>query len=234
MELAAKAATPGRREKYRRAGEKASSEAGFRKSDFQRALKQLDKVSRSPDPARTFVDVLPLLLDTFPEFKAHLWEFMAVTRAVLDAEENVARFAGEPARIIADLAADNVVRAGARRRVLDVEMLEAPTVAATLGSRSVNPSQYANNRRKKGDIVGVPVQHRYLFPAFQFDADRKTVIDAVLKVNHLLGAAEDPWGVASWWVAGNDRLDGARPMDEVPARPNDVLSAARSVVAPLG
>ncbi len=191
----------------------------------------------SPDAhgaASKAVEELPRLLETIPAFTGRSWAVATVMRAILDSEREVDEFAGAAASVVAELARDNVIRAGARRAVLDVEMLEAAAVAQALGSRAKNAGEIASRRRRKGDLLGVPVNNRYLYPAFQFDLARQHVVVAVQQVNHLLGAAEDPWGVASWWVGANGRLRGARPMDIASTDPDTVMAAAQSIVAPIG
>jgi hypothetical protein len=44
-------------------------------------------------------------------------------------------------------------------------------------------------------------------PAFQFGADGHP-IQVVLRINRILEARDDPWGVADWWLGGNAWLDG--------------------------
>jgi hypothetical protein len=43
-------------------------------------------------------------------------------------------------------------------------------------------------------------------PAFQFGSDGAP-LPLVLRINRLLGADEDPWGVADWWLGRNAWLD---------------------------
>ncbi len=56
----------------------------------------------------------------------------------------------------------------------------------------------------------------------------------VAKVNEVLDAASDPWGVASWWLSVNARL-GSRPMDLVgTGEAEAVIRAAEATLQPLG
>jgi len=65
-------------------------------------------------------------------------------------------------------------------------------------------------------------------PAFQFGADGLP-LPVVVGVNRFLGAADDPWGVADWWLGPDARLG------EVPVRllgtgrDADLWAAARAV-----
>lgn len=65
------------------------------------------------------------------------------------------------------------------------------------------------------------------WPAFQFARDDGPV-PVVLAVNHVLGAAADPVGVADWWLSRNGWL-GARPSELIGAVPDEhLVSAARA------
>lgn len=68
------------------------------------------------------------------------------------------------------------------------------------GSKDANRRNKASRLRRKADIVGLDVGGRTLYPAFQFDRRSGSVRPRVAQINHLLDAAGDPWGVASWWV----------------------------------
>ncbi len=56
----------------------------------------------------------------------------------------------------------------------------------------------------------------------------KRVHSVVARVNHLLGARDDPWGVASWWISDHPRLGGACPRDLVGSGQEDTLIALAS------
>ena len=77
-----------------------------------------------------------------------------------------------------------------------------------LGSRSANPRQYANRLRAAGDLVALPQRGRFLYPAFQIDAERHAVREPVAEDNRVLGAADDASGVASWWLLPSATLGG--------------------------
>ncbi|MCH0565770.1 DUF3168 domain-containing protein [Streptomyces sp. MUM 136J] len=65
-------------------------------------------------------------------------------------------------------------------------------------------------------------------PAFQFDREGRPR-DVVVAVNRMLGAAEDPWGVADWWLGPNPWLATA-PALLLGAGLDGQLLAAASVV----
>ncbi|WP_159074391.1 DUF3168 domain-containing protein [Streptomyces dioscori] len=65
-------------------------------------------------------------------------------------------------------------------------------------------------------------------PAFQFDGEGRP-LPVVLRVNELLGAAHDPWGVADWWLGANLWL-GAAPASLLRTNANAQLLAAAGAV----
>jgi hypothetical protein len=71
-------------------------------------------------------------------------------------------------------------------------------------------------------LIALPTDEGTVYPAFQFD-DLGVPIPVVVEINGVLGASEDPWGVADWWLAVDADL-GASPADL--AR-GDVEAAAR-------
>jgi hypothetical protein len=66
-------------------------------------------------------------------------------------------------------------------------------------------------------------------PAFQFDTEGRP-LPVVSAINTLLRAAEDPWGVADWWLGANAWLGGV-PADLLGRVDDDVL--ARAAMAEL-
>lgn len=69
---------------------------------------------------------------------------------------------------------------------------------------------------------------RVSLPAFQFTRAGE-LKPLVLRINRLLGADDDPWGVADWWLCPNVWL-GATPAEVLGAVDDDVLVAAAAVV----
>lgn len=67
----------------------------------------------------------------------------------------------------------------------------------------------------------------FRFPAFQFDWAGRPIA-TVLAVNERLGADDDPWGAADWWLGDNAWLD-AVPADLL-GRRDDLLMAAVDAV----
>ena len=112
-------------------------------------------------------------------------------------------------------------------------MIEPRDAAVALGANRANREK-VRRYRERSWLLGLLAGRGYLYPAFQFDAERRDVFPEVRAVNEGLGAASDPWGVASWWVSRHDRL-GARPVDLVGSdRADDLVTVAGAVVEPVG
>ncbi len=108
-------------------------------------------------------------------------------------------------------------------------MLESSAVAEALGRTGTNGREAASKLRLASRLVGIRQQNKYLYPAFQFDFVDQRVNDNVQMVNRLLDAVDDPWGVSSWWVASNPRLEGKAPKDLLGTdREDDLPALARS------
>lgn len=122
-----------------------------------------------------------------------------------------------------------------RQAIFEEKMLDATTVSKLLRSRSMNPRQYANALRTRGEIVGLPERNQYMYPEFQFDGRRHRVYPEVIQVNKLLDAARDPWGVASWWITPHGFLRGRAPRNLIGTSEASTLpNLARALVEPAG
>ncbi|KXF48870.1 hypothetical protein AXA44_02025 [Rhodococcus sp. SC4] len=129
----------------------------------------------------------------------------------------------QAARIGADLVDDAIAQAdleqAARRHILDHPMLTAGQVAAVL-HRPAADRTVASRLRTTGKVVALPVGNSYRYPAFQFDEATASVRDTVAAINTALGAATDPWGVASWWLTPSTRLPEGQTPADLAADPN--------------
>jgi hypothetical protein len=67
-------------------------------------------------------------------------------------------------------------------------------------------------------------------PAFQFGQDGLP-IETVLRINERLGAHDDPWGAADWWLADNAWLD-VIPAELIGRRDDLLLAAADAATRP--
>lgn len=143
-------------------------------------------------------------------------EIGALIVAVLSEDVTVELHAGSPVNVRTDLNDElrrTVIRSAAHRAVLAEDLLDSRAVAQALGRTGQNAREAASTLRRAGRLVGIPHQRRYLYPAFQFDLAVRGLRPVVSRVNQELGAAEDPWGVASWWVSSHSRLGGRSPKD---------------------
>ena len=118
--------------------------------------------------------------------------------------EMTRRVAGTPARVLDDLVQSMVEQARIRgeviRTIWQEPMLTPAAAAVALGARKSNREKVRRHRERSW-LVGLPSGGGYLYPAFQFDAERRDVFPEVRAVNERLDAVGDPWGVASWWIS---------------------------------
>lgn len=190
------------------------------------------------------VAVLTRVIRSHPRLERFRDELLTVLQTALVRDDVAQAIAGEPRRVVTEddvmtadeLLAEARVAGEAHRTVLGEDMLDAAAVSKALGSRSTNLRQYANDRRRRGDLIGVPHRNQYLYPAFQIDRDAHRVDPVVQRVNRLLGADEDPWGVASWWLSPSGRLRGRPPRDclDAPELRERLPEIAEALVEPLG
>ena len=147
----------------------------------------------------------------------------------------VRQLGGEPRQVLDE--AGQAIMAQARLQGEAIQaiwrepMLEPKDAAVALGARPTNREK-VRQYRERSWLVGMPSGRGYLYPAFQFDQERRDVFAEVRAVNERLEAASDPWGVASWWISPHARL-GARPADLVGANRGDDLVAVATAVAEL-
>lgn len=143
----------------------------------------------------------------------------------------------EAVRHLRGAVARELLRREARDRLMDEPTLTSDEVSTLLGSRATNTRQYAMELRQRGELLGIEVGNRYLYPEFQFDRDRMAIFDVVKEVAKILGADADPWGVLSWWVSPNSRLSGHKaPKDLLHDRDRhgDLLELAEAVAEDAG
>ena len=147
------------------------------------------------------------------------------------------RLGGEPRRVLDE--AEQTVMVQARlqgeavRTIWREPMLEPRDAAVALGANRTNREK-VRRYRERSWLLGLPASRGYLYPAFQFDAQRRDVFPEVRVVNERLEAASDPWGVASWWISRHDRL-GARPVELIGTdRSDDLATVAEAAVEPIG
>lgn len=144
----------------------------------------------------------------------------------------VRELAGGP-HLTSMLADETLVASEAVATIWQERMLESNEISVALGGRPGNREK-ARVLRERSELLGLPHGRGFVYPSFQVDPRRKDLRVEVREVNKILDAAADPWGVASWWVSGNDRLDGERPLDVVSSsRAPSVVAAAKAMAEPI-
>ena len=149
----------------------------------------------------------------------------------------VRQVGGEPRRVLDDVAqvvvTQSMLKGEAIQTIWQQPMLEPKDAAVALGARATNREK-VRQYRERSWLLGLPVGRGYLYPAFQFDAERRDLFPEVRSVNERLDAADDSWGVASWWVSRHARL-GERPVELVGTdRADDLVAVAAAVTELVG
>ncbi len=191
--------------------------------EWERAVSLLAGAKTAAERERALVSFAAEVSPTLPGLGRHRVSLLAFLRSAGLAEGLAEELAGDPCIVVdevelprfndADVLTESALRGQVRARVYESELLTASAVSHLLGSSSKNPRQLANRRRVASRLLGVPHRNQYLYPAFQIDSARGRVYPAAEQANMLLCAAEDPWGVASWWLAPSGRLGGTAPAD---------------------
>lgn len=200
------------------------------------------------------VDVLNRLADALPFSDASLLDAAAAIAArhrglegqetrlrgllgLLTLRDALAGEGTEPHHVFDEL--EWTVTASARledeaiRTIWREPMLRPGAAAVALGAR-VSNREKVRRLRGRSLLLGLPHGNGFLYPAFQFDSLRRSIFSEVQAVNERLSSAEDPWGVASWWMSQHSRL-GCRPVDLVGTdRADDLPAAAGAMTEPLG
>ena len=166
------------------------------------------------------------------ESRLRSWLMLITLRSDL-----VRQLGGEPRRVLDE--AGRTVMAQARlqgeatQTIWREPMLEPRHAAVALGARETNREK-VRQYRERSWLMGLPFGRGYLYPAFQFDPERRDVYAEVRAVNERLETAGDPWGAASWWISRHARLD-ARPADLVGTdRADDLVAVAEAVTELVG
>lgn len=203
-------------------------------SEVRELSRRLSRSAASPDD---WLDAGAELAARHPDLEGKASELRSLLAWEASKSKMAHELAGEPRHLVtaSELQGERQVRI-AGEAIADVwkePILEPREVALALGAKESNREK-VSSLRKRSWLLGVPRNRGYLYPAFQIDLSRRQVFPEVRAVNQELGAAEDAWGVASWWLSSNDRL-GARPADLVgSSRSEDLVEAAKALTAPIG
>ncbi len=142
---------------------------------------------------------------------------------------------GDPRQVLDDagqaLMAQARLQGDAMRTIWREPMFEPKDAAVALGAKATNREK-VRQYRERSWLLGLPSGRGYLYPAFQFDHERRDVFAEVRAVNEQLEAGNDPWGAASWWISRHARL-GARPADLVGTDRGDDLVAVAAAATEL-
>ncbi len=114
----------------------------------------------------------------------------------------------------------------------EYEVLDADQVHEIFGSKARNRSALAARWRSGKKIFAVQHRGRFLYPAFQFDAQGRPR-QVISKVLAALGTEVGGWQTALWFASPNGWLDGEKPVDLLDREPSAVPDAAADVAEPV-
>jgi hypothetical protein len=159
------------------------------------------------------------------ELSAVTEEVVGYLRFVEGSDQRLDALAGRP--LLLDTAMRAETYAGQfHRQVFDeVPMVNAKWVADLLGPVS-DVRGFMRRLRASSDIVALKHGNTFVYPAFQFSAERREVKPAVAEANRLLRSATDPWGALAWWTAPNPRWGRRRPIEHADDRRLVALAGA--------
>lgn len=149
--------------------------------------------------------------------------------------EREERLATAPSRRAAELAQwlelADPLRARLREPSSAAKEVERASTARLLAAPALSADELRGGDSEDPDLIRLDdADGAGRWPAFQFAADGSPV-PIVRTVNRILGASEDPLGVADWWLGENGWLGGV-PARLVGTLPGDqLIAAARAATA---
>ncbi|MGN5236376.1 hypothetical protein [Rhodococcus sp. SJ-3] len=116
-----------------------------------------------------------------------------------------------------DILDEKTVLGDAVEHILSFPHLSAKEVANQYNKNWTNPSDALRKLSAKGEVIGLKRAGKFRYPEFQFSQSDEAN-QVARKGNVDLGARDDPWGVASWWLSPNpsaeDRKSPAQLLNE--------------------
>ncbi|WP_213578571.1 Abi family protein [Rhodococcus sp. USK13] len=91
----------------------------------------------------------------------------------------------------------------------DVGLVLAPT------SEPRSRTSIVRRERSAGRLLGLKLGEAFDYPVFQLEKGQSRIHPVAAYANHKLNAADDPWGVARWWVNADVRLNGRTPLNDL-------------------
>ena len=99
-----------------------------------------------------------------------------------------------------------------RRKMLhEAGSYSSEELAAAAQSTTTNPSQFAADLRKTGELFGVRFGREWRYPKFQFDSARHIIPDMKL-VLKALSPDEQGWDRLQWFLEPHEALAGHAPL----------------------
>ena len=139
-------------------------------------------------------------------------EVVGYLRLLQDRQSRLGRVAGEPQLLDTEMMAEAFAGHFHREVFETVPMVSAATVAELLGPVS-DVRGFVRRLRSRSDVVALKHKNSFVYPEFQFSAERRELRPVVAEVNRVLDSVRDPWGAMAWWMAHQRRWSGRRPLE---------------------
>jgi hypothetical protein len=115
-----------------------------------------------------------------------------------------------------------------RQQMLEkVGSYSSEELAAAAESMTSNPSQFAADQRRKGELFGVRFGREWRYPKFQFDAKRHTLPE-MKPVLQALSPDEQGWDRLQWFLEPHETLQGRSPLEVWKSNRQKVIEAANT------
>jgi hypothetical protein len=115
-----------------------------------------------------------------------------------------------------------------RRKMLEeVGSYSSEDLAGAAESITTNPSQFAADRRRRGELFGVRFGREWRYPKFQFDSARH-IIREMTSVLKALSPDEQGWDRLQWFLEPHEALGGHPPLKVWKKDRHKVVEAANT------
>ena len=139
-------------------------------------------------------------------------EVVGFLRLLQDRQSRLGLAAGEPQLLDTEILAEAFAGHFHREVFESVPMVSASTVAELLGPVS-DVRGFVRRLRSRSEVVALKHKNSFVYPEFQFSAERRELRPVVAEVNRVLDSAGDPWGAMAWWMAPEPRWSRRRPLE---------------------
>lgn len=169
----------------------------------------------------------PTVDDIGDDWVAHIKATAAERLAGLNTGEDVSQKQADA--LVDDILTELRAVQSVQKWLLDQPIVTTDWLAKELGIDQIEASLMVRELRTLNELIVLNDGLRDVIPAFQLTGDF-ALKPTVARINRILDAGADPWGVASWWLTDNGRLENsASPAKVIDDQPEVVVALAQAV-----